>query len=173
MSRIPHHALVSAVQKVRAMGLTQKAQLADELYRAQPHVLASFLVQNKLGVRLDKMEFLLELVLVCFEAMRESGLTWPLITEEEQDRQMTRLTASLRFGEDLPADQRGRASQQYIEAHPEKELLAFVQVETSNWLQRVAPEESDKYIVLAALNLVNCIAFVPMPTQTTRPRAAK
>ena len=38
----------------------QKVQLADELYRAQPHVLASFLVQNKLGVRPGEMEFLLE-----------------------------------------------------------------------------------------------------------------
>ena len=32
------------------MGRTQKEQLADELFRAQPHVFASFLVQKQLGV---------------------------------------------------------------------------------------------------------------------------
>ncbi len=53
-------ALIHRVIEVRAMDLTQKVQLADELYRAQPHVLASFLVQNKLGVRPGEMEFLLE-----------------------------------------------------------------------------------------------------------------
>jgi hypothetical protein len=44
-------ALIHRVIEVRAMDLTQKVQLADELYRAQPHVLASFRVQNKPGVR--------------------------------------------------------------------------------------------------------------------------
>lgn len=135
--------------------------------------MASFLVQTKLGVRPEKMDFLLELVLICFQAMRESGLSWPLITEDEQDRQMTRLAAAVRFGEDLPAGQRSRAMQQYIEAHPEKDLLAFMQAETSNWVQRVVSEGSDEYVVLAALNLVNCIAFVPMPAQSAHARAAE
>ncbi len=29
-------------------------------------------------------------------------------------------------------------------------------------LKRIVPEESDKYVMLAAANFVNCIAFVPM-----------
>ena len=74
-----------------------------------------------------------------------------------------RLAATIQFGDDLSGSIRDRALQQYIEAHPEKDLLAFVQVETANWLQRVVPEESDKFVVMAALNFVNCIAFVPLP----------
>lgn len=41
--------------------------------------------------------------------------------------------------------------QQYIEDRPEKELLAYVQVETANWLKPIVPEETDKYVMLASL----------------------
>lgn len=78
-------------------GLTQKEQLADELARAQPHLFASFLVQHRLGVCLAKMDFLLDILLIGFQAMKESGQTWPLITEDEQDRQMARLVTTVRF----------------------------------------------------------------------------
>lgn len=162
MSRISRQALVIAVKKVQAMSVKEKEQLAGEVFQKQPHVLASCLVQKQLGVSLEKMEFLIELMLICFQAMKESGLTWPLITEDEQERQLARYVGAVRFGEDLPAGLRERAMAQYIAAHPEKELLAFVQGETTKWLQRIVPEESDKYVVLAAMGLVNCIAFVPV-----------
>jgi hypothetical protein len=112
-------------------------------------------------------------VLICFQAMKESGLIWPLITEDEQGRQMGRLVGTIRFGEDLSTDLRALAAQQYIETHPEKELLAFVHGETSDWLQRVVPEESDKFVITAALNLVGCIACVPLPAQTKPPARGK
>ena len=83
------------------MDVTQKEQLADQLFRVQPHVFASFLVQKQLGVSLEKMDFLVDILLICFQAMKESGLTWPLITEDEQDRQMGRLVATVQFGDDL------------------------------------------------------------------------
>ena len=82
---------------------------------------------------------------------------------------MRRFVATVHFHHDLLGSLRNRALKQYIEAHPESALLAFVNVEAANWLQRVVPEESDKYVVMAAFNLVNCIASVPMPaTKLTR-----
>ena len=172
MSRITRYALARAVAKVRAMDETQKEQLADHLFRAQPHVVASLLVQKQLGVSLEKMDFLIDILLICFQAMKESGLTWPLITEDEQERQMGRFVAAVHFGDDLLGSFRDRALKQYIEAHPESELLAFISVETADWLQRIVPEESDKYIVMAVFNFVNCIAFASMPAQTTPMRSA-
>lgn len=100
--------------------------------------------------------------------MKESGLQWPLITEDEQDRQLTRYVAAVKFGEDLPPADRDRAMNQYIKKHPEQDLLAFVTTETANWLTRIIPEETDKYVMLAAANLVNCIAFVPLPASKHR-----
>ena len=155
------------------MDLKQKERLADEMFRTQPHILASFLVQRKFGVSLAKMDFLIDILFVCFQAMKESGLGWPIIGEDEQDRQMARFVASVRFGDDLSTDLRDRALQQYIETHPEKELLAFVQMETTRWLQRVVPEESDKFVVMAALNFVNCIGSVSLPAQTKPVRCTR
>lgn len=162
MSRISHSALAQAITKIRVMGMQQKERLADEIFRVQPHLLASVVVQKQMGVSLEKMDFLFDLLLICFQAMKESGLSWPLITEDEQDRQLGRYVGSVKFGEDLANGLRNQATRQYIENHPEKELLAYVEVETASWLQRIVPEDTDKYVMLAAANLVNCIAFVPL-----------
>jgi hypothetical protein len=161
-SRISRRALSTAITKVRAMTLEQKEQLADELVQEQPHMFGSFLVQKQLGVSIEKMDFLLELLLICFMAMRESGLDWPLITEDEQDRQMGRYVATLKFSEGLDAPLQERAMKQYLESHPEQNLLAFVMDETAHWLKRIVPEETDQYVMLAAVNFVNCIASIPI-----------
>lgn len=166
MSRISRDAVVQAVITVQAMDAKQKEQLADELFHRQPNLFGSFLVQTKLGVSLEKMEFLLNLLFVCFQAMKESGLPWPLITEDDLDDQSKRFAAIATFGDDLSEKLRNQSMQQYIDNHPEKELLAYVQVETANWLKRIIPEDSDKYVMLASWNIVNCIAFVPMSAQT-------
>jgi hypothetical protein len=145
------------------MTTADKERLADELFRDQPNMFGSFLVQQQMGVSLEKMEFLLDILFICFQAMKESGLTWPLITEDEQDRQLGRYVSTVQFGDDLSAPLRERVMTKYITEHPEQELLAFVSVETANWLRRIVAEETDKYVILAATNFVNCIAFVPMP----------
>jgi hypothetical protein len=163
MSRISLQSLTRAIQKIRAMSMRQKEQVADELFREQPNMLGSFLVQKQMGVSFEKMEFLLDILLICFQAMKESGLDWPLITEDEQDKQLARYVASVKFGEDLSPSLSDLAMKQYIENHPEQYLLAFVTGETTDWLSRIIPEQTDKYILLAAANFVNCIAFVPMP----------
>ena len=75
---------------------------------------------------------------------------------------MERLVATVHFGDDLPGSLCDCALKRYIGAYPESELLAFVNVEVASWLRRVVPDDSDKYIVMAALNFVNCIAFAPL-----------
>lgn len=170
MSRISRAALCRAIATVRAMDRAQKEALGDELFRDQPNMLGSVLVQHQLGVSPEKMEFLLELLFICFQAMKESGLDWPLITEDEQDRQLARYVGSVKFGDDLNEMLRERAMRQYIKGHPEQELLAYVTVETKDWLFRIVPDDTDKFVMLAAANLVNCIAFVQMPTSTSNRR---
>lgn len=163
MSRISLRSLTRAIQKIRAMSMGQKEQVVDEMFREQPNMLVSFLVQKQMGVSFEKMEFLLEILLICFQAMKESGLTWPLITEDEQDKQLARYVATVKFGDDLSPSLTDLAMKQYIESHPEQYLLAFVTGETADWLKRIIPEQTDKYVLLSAANFVNCIAFVPLP----------
>lgn len=150
------------------MSQQQKEHLADELFRTQPSLLGSVLVQPRLGVSLAKMEFLLDLLFVCFQAMKESGLSWPPISEDELDRQSQHFAAIATFGDGLGDALRQRSMQQYIESHPEKQLLAFVQMETMQWLKTIVAEESDKYVMIAAWNIVNCIAFVPMAASSAK-----
>lgn len=116
MSRVSQKAVVSAVKSVSAMDLRQKESLADELFRAQPTMFGSVLVLQQMGVSPEKMEFALNLLFICFQAMKETGLAWPLITEAEQDKQMARYVAAVRFGEDLPPAQSQRAMMQYLNA---------------------------------------------------------
>lgn len=168
MSRISGETLCRAIGALLAMDGKQKAQLCDEIFRAQPHLFGSFLVQKRLGVSVEKMAFLLNLLFLCFQAMKESGMAWPLISEDELDRQVQRYAACVKLGDDLSKKHRAHLMKQYIEAHPEKELFAYVHVEMANWLKRIVPEETDKYVMLAAANFVNCIAFVPMNAPGTK-----
>jgi len=114
MSRITVDNLAAAIHKVRSMSLKEKEALADEIYLHQPHLLASCLVQSRLGVELD-------------------------------------------------AD---GAREQYASQHPEQPLLTFVLSEANQWLgaisERNAEAESDKFVMMASMNLVNCIAGGPV-----------
>jgi hypothetical protein len=167
MSRITVENVAAAIRKVRSMNLAQKEALAEEIHRHQPHLLASCLVQPKLGAKMTDVEFLLNILLVCYQAMKESGLQWPLITEEEQDRQMQRWIGAVDFSEhalgDIGSDS---ARRQYADQHPEQPLLAFVLNETNQWLHEIsrgnAEAESDKFVMMASMNLVNCIAGAPV-----------
>lgn len=175
MPRISMRAVVIAVQKVRAMDAHEKMNLADEIALKQPNMLSAVLSLRQLGVSLEKMGFAFELLFICFQAMKESGLNWPLITEDEQEKQLVRYVAIVTFGEDLGASLEHRAMKQYIESHPEQPLLAFVTVEHKDWLERstFAVEESDKLVILSTMTLVNCIAFVSMPGRGAKRNSSK
>lgn len=162
MSHISIENVTAAIHSVGAMSLAQKEALADEIHQRQPHMLASCLVQSTLGSKPSAVEFLLYVLLVCYQSMKESGLRWPLITEDEQDRQMRRWIGAVRFSEDSGRSAAERARGQYIARHPEQPLLAFVLSETNQWRRKVSEREgeaeSDKFVMMASINLVNCIA---------------
>jgi len=167
MSRLSTESVAKAVDAAQAMDRAQKERLADEIFRMQPNMLGSILVLPRLGVPMEKVEFA---VGVCFQAMKASGLAWPVITEDEQERQLARFVAATRLGEDITPSLRSRALRRYISAHPEKSLAAYVASDTSKWLGEIAADESDKYAMLAVWNLVNCIAFAELPrSKRTKP----
>jgi len=162
-----------AVVKMEKMSLAQKEQLAEEIVRDQQALFASFLVQKQFGVSYEKMEFLLNILFVCFLAMKESGLQWPEITDDDVEACMDRYVESVKFGIDLDPEQTHELIIQFIAAHPEQALLAYVQVETANWLKRVTPEDSDRYVMLAAVNMVNCIGYTQSAGSKSRHKSKK
>ena len=166
MSRISVDHLAAAIRKVRSMSLKEKEALAEEIHQRQPHLLASCLVQSRLGVEPAAVEFLLNILLVCYQSMKESGLQWPVITEDEQERQMQRWIGAVQFSEQAMGSAADGAREQYASQHPEQPLLAFVVSETNQWLREIsernAEAQSDKFVVMASMNLVNCIAGAPV-----------
>jgi hypothetical protein len=98
--------------------------------------------------------------------MKESGLQWSVITEDEQVRQMQRWIGAVQFSEHAAGTVADGAREQYASQHPEQPLLAFVLSETDQWLgaisERNAEAESDKFVMMASMNLVNCIAGAPV-----------
>src|ERR1700722_20081459 len=148
------------------MSVKEKEALADEIPLRQPHLLASCLVQSRFGVEQAAVEFLLNILLVCYQSMKESGLHWSVITEVEQQRQMQRWIGAVQFSEDAMGSAADAAREQYANQHPEQPLLAYVVSETNQWLREIsegnAAAQSDKFVIMASMNLVNCIAAAPV-----------
>jgi hypothetical protein len=165
MSRITVDHLAAAIRKVRGMSAKEKEALADEIYLHQPHLLASCLVQSRFGVEPAAVEFLLNILFVCYQSMKESGLHWCVITEDEQERQMQRWIGAVQFSKQASSVAHG-AREQYASQHPEQPLLAFVVSETNQWLREISERnvqaESAKFVMMASMNLVNCIAVAPV-----------
>jgi hypothetical protein len=163
MGRISLEHVATAVREVRSMQITQKTAIIDEIHLKQPNLLASCVVQGRLGADEQTVEFLLNLLLTCYVAMRESDFEWPLISETGQERELGRTVGAVLFSEQLADPVAANAARaHYIATHPEQPLLALVVSECTQWLrdlaQRKAEKESDKYVMMASVNLVNCIA---------------
>jgi hypothetical protein len=75
MSRISAQAMARAVCAVQAMDFSKKEALVDEVFRVQTHMLASVMAQKKFGVSLEKIDFLLQILLVCFQVRISANVT--------------------------------------------------------------------------------------------------
>ena len=158
MGLITQAVMVQAAIDVNGMDPPQKVRLADEIFAQQPNLLASVLVLPRMGVSMVELEVPLHILFVTFQAMKHSGHTWPVISEDVQDRNMQRLTARARFNEGLPGELANQVVQQFCDEHPERYLLAFVYgYLREHDLLRVRTE-AEKYLLMAALNLVECVA---------------
>jgi hypothetical protein len=159
MELITQAVLVHAIRDVNAMNPAQKVQLADEIFLQQPNLLASILVLANMGVSTLQLEVPLHILLVTFQTMKRSGHTWPIVQEDMQERCMQRLSARMRFNEGLPAQIADRLVKQYCDEHSERNLLAFVFGYLGEHDLLRVRTDAEKYLLLAALNLVECIAF--------------
>jgi hypothetical protein len=160
MGRLTQWTVIEADVTVRGMGHDQKVRLADEIYAQQPNMLASILALPRMGVDMAQLEVALHILLVTFQAMKISGNQWPLVTEDIQDGCLQRLTARVRFNEGLPKDLATQVVEQFHNEHAERYLLAFVY----GWLREHdlmgVRTDAEKSLMLGALNLVECVAFV-------------
>ncbi|MBN8750087.1 MAG: hypothetical protein J0I65_21610 [Variovorax sp.] len=136
MTLITQDVMVRANIDVNRMSAQQKVELADETYALQPNLLASVLVLPRFGVDTLQLEVPIHVLLVVFQAMKRSGHAFPTITEDVQETCLQRLTATIGFTEGVPPDL--------------VEQMNLLRVRT----------DAEKFLLLAALNLVECVAYV-------------
>ena len=167
MALITQAVLAKAAAAVDAMGPTERVRLADEVFACQPNLLASVLVLQRMGVSLPQMDVPIYILLVAYQTMKTSGHTWPVISEDTQEACLQRLTGRVRFAEGLRHGLLQRSAQQYIDEHREPCLLAFAYgCLQGNELLGVRTQ-AEKSLMLATLNLVDCIASVAARIQPT------
>jgi hypothetical protein len=146
------------------MSPSEQAVLADEIFERQPALMDSCLIQHSLDVANDGLQHTTAMLLVCFQAMKESGFEWQLISHEQQQRQLSRMTDTIGLSRKL-ADPNlsDGVTQQYLMSHPEQPLMAYVLAVSNFWLQQIAARgteaESDREVLMACINFVNCIAY--------------
>ena len=164
MGVITQSVMVQANIDVNRMNQAQKINLADEIFAKQPNMLASILALPRMGVGMVQLEVPLHILLVTFQAMKLSGHAWPIVTEDIQEKCMQRLTARARFNEGLPGDLATKVVQQFCDEHPERYLLAFVYGYLGDHDLLAVRTEAEKFLLLGALNLAECVAFVGSAT---------
>jgi hypothetical protein len=158
MTKITQAALVSAIQQIEHMDSKAREAACDEIFLEQPNLLASVLVLTRMAVSPRYIEVVLEALIVTHLALKESRERVETITEEEQERELQRLVASVKFTEGLEPALVDESIRQYIGFHGEPWLLVYVMTRLhENELLTNANEDS-KYVILSALNLVGCIA---------------
>ena len=158
--RITQAALAHAIRAVEMMSHEQKVRLADEIFQRQPNLLASILVLPNMGVNMPEVEIALHVLLVAFEAMKRSGHTWPVVSEQVQEMCLKRLTGHMRFNEGLPVRTANELVRQFCAEHREQQLLAFAYGYLGDHKLLGVKTDTHKPLVLAVLNLAECIAYV-------------
>ena len=160
MGLITQSVVVQADLGVKRMSQAQKVALADEIFLQQPTLLASILALPRMGVDMAQLEVALHILLVTFQSMKLSGHKWPVVTEDIQEGCLQRLTARARFNEGLPPDLVAQTVQRFCDEHAERYLLAFVYGYLGDHDLLTARTEAEKYLLMGALNVVECVAFV-------------
>ena len=160
VGRITQAVMAQADIAVRRMSAAQKVSLADEIFAQQPNMLASILALPRMGIDMTQLEVPLHILFVTFQAMKLSSHGWPVITEDIQGGCLQRLTARARFNEGLPNELTTQVVQQFCDEHRERYLLAFVYGYLREHDLMAVRTEAEKYLMLGALNLVECVAFV-------------
>ena len=150
--------LAAAIQAAVLMNLKEKETVCDVLYATQPNLLASVLVLPSLGVAMETVDAVLNILIVLHLAVEKSGQALEMVTEQEQERQLRRFAAAVRFAQGLDAQSFAQSIRQTTAYSKENILLAYV----IDALRRSGiadqPQENAKYPMMAAINLVNCIA---------------
>ena len=166
MTLLTQAVMVRATIDVDRMDVQHKVEMADEIRVQQPNLLASILVLPQFGVDMQQLEVPIHVLLVAFQAMKHCGRALPTISEDVQETCLQRLTATLKFSEGVPPDLVEQMITKFCVDHPERYLLAFVYGHLGQHDLLRVRTDAEKYLMLACLNLVECVAYIGAQLQS-------
>ena len=105
MTAISSRVLADAEIHFRRLTFDERVKLADEVHARQPNLFFSVLALQLQEATLEQMEVVLNILLVYYTAMRLSGHKWPVISEDDQERCLKRVTGRVRFLDGLTTAQ--------------------------------------------------------------------
>jgi len=144
------------------MSLQEKETIVDEIFNEQPNLLASVLVQSQMGNSLEKIDILLNILIVAHICLKESGVKLKKITEALQETEMGKFVAVVNFSEGLNSARINSSISQYITSQREKYLMAYAFNEMNNSGICSLETENSKYLIMAGINIVNCISVAKL-----------
>ena len=152
--------LAAAITAVAALDIRQKEEVCDRVHVTQPNLLASVLALPRLGVSVETVDVIVHILMTLHLAVEHSGQILATVSEEDQERQLRNLAAAVRLAE--CSGHEGQDEQAFLQTpayRKESMLLAYVlgRLQSSGIVDQ--REEHAKYAMLAAINLVNCIAM--------------
>lgn len=150
--------LAAAIRAATAMDIKEKVRVCDTIHATQPNLLASVLALRSFGISMPTIEIVLNILIVLHLAIVESGQVLAIVTEDDQDRELSRYTASVKFTDGLDAASFMRSLEQTTAYRKERFLFAYVLSTLMRSGIATQKEEKAKFPMLAAINLVNCIA---------------
>jgi DNA-binding CsgD family transcriptional regulator len=115
--------LAAAITTAASMGVREKERVCDRIYAEQPNLLSSVLAQRSLGVSMPAIDVLLNILIVLYLTIEQSGQVLAIVSEADQERELQRLTAAVRFTEGLAGDALAQSIEQTTAYRREKKFL--------------------------------------------------
>lgn len=165
MPAIEKEALGDAVIAVGRMDLKQKELLMENIHKAQPTLLYAVLAQQRLGVSYEQLDVLINILLVFYQAMSNSGRSWKQIDEALQERCLARVKARIKFTEGLAPNQVRQSVEVAIKQAKEPWLLAFVYGSLREHGMSDIKDDGEGQVLITALTLVECIGEAVLPAR--------
>jgi hypothetical protein len=157
MAKIQQSALVKAIDQFNDMDITAKEKIADEIYREQPNLLASVIVLNQMGNRLEHVEVILNILMVSYLALKNSGIKINKVSEKIQQKELEKLVNHANLTKNIDSKKEFEAMSRFVYDKSEEILMAFVLSTMEEAGLADLPKESSKYLMMSGINIVNCI----------------
>jgi hypothetical protein len=158
MTRVLRDHIVAAERKLARFKHAQKQAVVAKIFREQPHLLSFIASLSQRGPSREGITFLYHVLVVCYQAMQESGGSWGVVSEAEQEQLLTLMIAELDEAEpdgDSDEDLDHTAESQ---RHPERFLRRYVRELTTKFIAARASDEDRRSLAIAATALVEGIA---------------